>query len=309
MKRSISIIGAILGIALASGPAQAQSADDPLTRPIAPDYARRWLTPLPPARVFGNSYFVGFAGLGVALIDTGDGLILIDGAVPQSVRDVEANIRRLGFRVEDIRYILSTEPHWDHAGGIAALARDSGATVVASAPAAEVFRTGRIGTDDPQFEEAEPFPAVANVRTVIDGETLRLGNIVVTARATPGHTAGSMSWTWRSCEAGRCLNVVFGASLNAVSADGYRFADPAHRPIIETFRRSFATMRALPCDILIISHPDQLGLDERYRRFQAGERPNPLIDPNACRTYADRAEQRLDTRLAKEMGQAAAPGS
>lgn len=309
MTRSISIIGAILGAALANGAAQAQPQDDPLTRPIAPDYAQRWLTPLPPAHIHGNTYFVGFAGLGVALIRTSAGLILIDGAVPQAVRGVEANIRQLGLRVEDIRYILSTEPHWDHAGGIAALARDSGATVVAGGPAAEVFRTGRVGTDDPQSAHLTPFPPVANVRGIADGETLRLGDTVVTARATPGHTAGSMSWSWRSCEGDRCLNVVFGASLNAVSADGYRFSDPANRAIVANFRRSFAAMRALPCDILITSHPDQFGLDERYRRFQAGERPNPLVDPDACRAYADLTEQRLETRLATEAGQAASPGS
>ncbi len=118
MQRGITIISGILATALARGAAQAQPADDPLTRPISPDYAQRWLMPLPPARIFGNTHFVGFAGLGVVLIRTSDGLILIDGAVPQAVRDVEANIRSLGFRVEDIRYILTTEPHWDHAGGV-----------------------------------------------------------------------------------------------------------------------------------------------------------------------------------------------
>lgn len=308
MKRSIAIISTMVGTAL-SVTAQAQPADDPLTRPISPDYAQRWLSPLPPARIFGNTHFVGFAGLGVVLIRTEDGLILIDGAVPQAVRDIEANIRELGFRVEDIRYILTTEPHWDHAGGVAALARDSGATVLAGAPVVEAFRTGRVASDDPQAAHLTPFPAVANVRGISDGETVRLGDTVVTGRATPGHTAGSMSWSWRSCEGERCLNVVFGASLNAVSADGYRFSDPANAAIVASFRRSFAAMRALPCDILITSHPDQTGLDERYRRFQAGETPNPLIDANACRAYADVTERRLDTRLATEAGRAAPPGS
>ncbi len=308
VKRSIAIIGTIVGTALA-GAAQAQPADDPLTRPISPDYAQRWLTPLPPARIYGNTHFVGFAGLGVVLIRTGDGLILIDGAVPQAVRDVEANIRSLGFRVEDIRYILTTEPHWDHAGGVAALARDSGATVLAGAPVVAAFRTGRVGRDDPQAAHLTPFPAVPNVQAIADGETVRLGDTVVTARATPGHTAGSMSWSWRSCEGEACLDVVFGASLNAVSADGYRFSDPANAAIVASFRRSFAAMRALPCDILITSHPDQIGLDERYRRFRTGETPNPLIDANACRAYADLAEQRLEARLATEAGQAATPGT
>lgn len=296
MKRGIALIGVALGLSAA----QARPADDPLTRPISPDYAKRWLTPLPPGRVFGDTYFVGFAGLGVALIKTSAGLILVDGGVPQGVASVEANIRALGLRVDDIRYILTTEPHWDHAGGIAALARDSGAQVVASGPTAQIFRTGRVGADDPQSADLVPFPPVAKVRVMKDGGTLRLGSTVVTAHATPGHTAGSMSWSWRSCEGAVCRAIVFGASLNAVSSDGYRFSETAHAPVVTAFRHSFARMRALPCDILLISHPDQFGLDDRYRRAQAGERPNPLIDPNACRAYADRAEQRLDERLAKE---------
>jgi metallo-beta-lactamase class B len=300
MKHGISIIGAVLGMTAA----WAQPVDDPLTRPIAPDSAQRWLTPLPPGRVLGDTYFVGFAGLGIALIKTSAGLILIDGGVPQAVSAIEANIRKLGFRVEEIRYILVTEPHWDHAGGVAALARDSGAQVVASVPTATVLRTGRVGSDDPQFAILVPFPPVAKVRAVRGGETVRLGNTIVTARATPGHTAGSMSWSWRSCEASECRTVVFGASLNAVSSEAYRFTDAAHAPVVASFRRGFAAMRALPCDILLISHPDQFGLDERYRRAQAGERPNPLIDANACRAYADRAEQKLDDRLAKEKSEA-----
>jgi metallo-beta-lactamase class B len=144
MKIPSFFLAAFVAAVLIGQSARAHEADDALTRAIAPDFAQRWLAPLPPARLHGDTYYVGFAGLGVVLIRTNDGLILIDGAVPQAVREVEANIRLLGFRVEDIRYILSTEPHWDHAGGIAALARDSGATVVASAPAAQAHRTASL---------------------------------------------------------------------------------------------------------------------------------------------------------------------
>ena len=286
--------------ATAAQPARAHEADDPLTRAIAPDFAQRWLAPLPAARLHGDTYFVGFGGLGVALVRTRDGLVLVDGAVPQAVQAVEANIRELGFRVEDVRYILSTEPHWDHAGGIAALARDSGATVVASANAARALRAGKVGRDDPQYGDLAAFPPVTRLRTIADGETLQLGGTTFTARATPGHTAGSLSWSWRSCAEDRCLDVVFGASLNAVSAEGYRFSDGPGLAVTAALRRSFERMRALPCDLLITSHPDQSGFDDRYRRFVAGEQPNPLFDAGACRAHADRAEQRLDARLARE---------
>src|SRR5258706_9371292 len=204
-----------LGVAAALlGTSVSASTDDPLLRPIAASYAAHWLKPQDPIRVHGNSYLVGFAGLNVGLIRTDAGLILIDGALPQAVSTVEANIRRLGFRVKDIKLILSTEPHFDHAGGLAALARDSGATVVASASAAEVLRAGRSAADDPQAGSLAAFPAVKRLRVVRDGQSLRLGDTIVTAHATPGHTAGSMSWTWQSCEDGKCLAMVFASSLN-----------------------------------------------------------------------------------------------
>jgi metallo-beta-lactamase class B len=289
MKLTLRSIMAAVTLAVCS-PAYGADGDDPLLRPIAPGHAARWLGSRPPVRLHGNSWVVGFEGLSVLLIDSGDGLILIDGAVPQAVPAIEANIASLGFRVEDIELILSTEPHYDHAGGIAALARDSGATVVASEAAVEVLRRGRSGPDDPQAAHLPAFPAVERLRAVADGEVVRLGNVEIVARATPGHTAGSMSWSWRSCDGERCADIVFAASLNPVSADGYRFTDPAHHPVVTSFRRTFAAMRNLPCDILVTAHPGQ----------SASGNPQ-----GACRAYADASERRLDARLAEEVGAAA----
>jgi metallo-beta-lactamase class B len=283
-------------------PAQARPAPehDPLLQPIAPEYARRWLGVEVPTKLYGNTYLVGFSGLDVALISTSDGLILIDGALPQAVPAIEDNIRRLGFRIEDVKYILSTEPHYDHASGLAALARDSGATVIASPAAAAVLRRGQSGPDDPQAAWLLPFPGVERVRALRDGETLRLGDVEITARATPGHTAGSMSWSWRSCEEGDCKAVVFGSSLNPISADGYRFSDPANRALLDGFRGTFASLRAIPCDILLTAHMEQSGGDVRLAQLRQGVRPNPFIDPTACAAYADKHEALLDRRLERE---------
>lgn len=293
---------ALLGLAsVADAVAQVPDADDLLLRPVAPESAARWLIGSEePIRIHGNTYLVGFAGLNIALIDSGDGLILIDGAVPQAVREIQANIRRLGFRPEDIRYILSTEPHLDHAGGIAALARDSGATVVASAAAAEVLRRGRSGPDDPQAAWLDDFPPVQRLRAVADGETLRLGNVEIVARATPGHTPGSMSWSWRSCESGACLDIVFAASLNPLAAEPYRFSDPRNASALAAFRATFARLRALPCGILFTPHHGQSGGEEKLARLREERRPNPFVDPSACRAYADAFEARLDAQLAAE---------
>jgi metallo-beta-lactamase class B len=278
--------------------AATQQQDDPLTRPIAPEAAAKWIGPQAPMRVYGNTYLVGFQGMNVGLIDTGKGLILIDGAVPQSVRALEANLRTLGFRIQDVKLILSTEPHFDHAGGLAALARDSGATVLAGGWAVTVLKQGKSTPDDPQAAWLEAFPAVSRVRAVKDGQVIRLGNVAVTARATPGHTPGSMSWTWRSCEGRACKTVVFGSSINPVAADGYRFT--RHPEVVASFRASHARFRALPCDILFSAHPDNSGGVEKYARFAKGVRPNPYVDPGACRAYAARSERALAERLAEE---------
>lgn len=271
---------------------------DPLTRPIAPDYAKRWLAPQAPARLHGDSYLVGFGGLNVALIRTSAGLILIDGAVPQAVGDIERKIDELGFSIRQVKLILSTEPHFDHAGGIAALARDSGATVVASGPAAAVLRQGGGDPDDPQAASLERFPGVTTLRVARDGEAIRLGDTTVTAQATPGHTLGSMSWRWKSCEGKDCRTIVFAASLNPIAADGWRFADPAHRRFVVAFRGSIARVKAMPCDMLIASHP-QDGDAERLAKLVKARTPNPFADPGVCRRYAGRAEAALAKKLAE----------
>lgn len=299
MKRMI--VGGVVGAVMASVAAMAGAqADDPLTRPIAPEAAARWLTPQAPVRIHGNFYLVGFGALNVGLIRTSAGLILIDGGVPQGVAQVEAHIRQLGFRVKDVKFILSTEPHFDHAGGLAALARDSGAQVVASKAGARTLGLGHSEADDPQFGELAAFPAPTNIRTMKDGETLRLGGTTVTARATPGHTAGSMSWTWRSCAAGACRNIVFGSSLNPISADGYRFTDPAHAAVVASFRKTFDAFAALPCDILVTSHPDASGGDVKMASFLNRKAPNPFVDPGACRAYVAKYRTVFETRLAGE---------
>jgi len=265
------------------------AADDPLTRPMAVERAKEWLAPVPPERIFGKTWLVGFGGLSVALIDTVDGLVLVDGALPQAAPAILANVRAAGFDPGDIKYILSTEPHWDHGGGFAALARDTGATVVASARGAQGLRAGALAADDPQLAYGGTWPAVTTrVRVVKDGEVLDLGDTQITAHATPGHTMGSMSWSWNACEGGTCKQIVFASSLNPVSADGYRYTSPAGKPFVAGFGKSYRIMDTLKCDVLISAHPDNAG----EGRFND--------KPGACRAYVERSRGMLEKRLAAE---------
>ncbi|WP_447728393.1 subclass B3 metallo-beta-lactamase [Sphingomonas koreensis] len=290
----------LAALTLFSGQAVGQQADrdDPLLRPIAADYARQWLEPQTPVRMHGQSYYVGFQGLGIVLVRTSAGLILIDGGVPQSVRATQANIRKLGFDPKQIKYIFVTEPHWDHAGGVAALARDSGATVIAGTAAVKELRRGNVGKDDPQASIHAPMPPVARIRGVRDGEAVRIGGVSIVARATPGHTAGSTSWQWQSCEGKACATFVFSASINPVSDDAYRFTDHPER--VALLRRGAAKLASLRCDIAIPSHPSTNDTLAHLAALERSRAPNPLIDKNACTALAATYAQRLDARLAKE---------
>jgi metallo-beta-lactamase class B len=281
--------------------ANAGDSIDPLTQAIHAGNSDQWNTSQTPMKLYGNTYYVGVLGLSSVLIDTGAGLMLIDGDMPQSVALIEANIRKLGFKVGDIKFILSSHAHFDHAGGIAALQRDSGAVVLASPLTAQVLRTGQPAVDDPQYPELSIFPAVGTLREVQDGEVVQLGKTAVKAHHTPGHAPGGVSWTWQSCEGGTCLNVVYADSLHAVSVDSYHYtADANHGDLTAPLRKSIQTIAALPCDILISAHPDQSDLQHHLQVAKTKPHPNPFIDANACRTYAADAQAFLDSRVASE---------
>lgn len=268
------------------------------------DACEAWNAPQAPFRVFGNTYYVGVAGLSAVLVASDQGLILLDGDLPQSAPLIDANIRKLGFRTENIRLIVNSHAHFDHAGGIAALQRASGATVAASAAGARAIESGGPPPDDPQYAfgpAANDFPAVKHVKVVADGEVLRVGPLAITAHLTPGHTPGSTTWTWQSCEGARCLHVVYGDSLTSISAPGFRFSGDRTHPSVEAaFRRSISTVASLPCDILLAVHPSFAGMEDKLRRLREHPGSEPFVDPAACRTYAGDAERRLNQRIAEE---------
>lgn len=252
-----------------------------------------WSDAAPPARIHGSTYYVGTCGITVLLIATPDGHVMIDGATEQAAPHVLANIRKLGFDPRDVKLIVSTHEHIDHVGGLAALKAATGAKLVARMPARAALASGRADPDDPQAAILPPFTGVAVDRIVRDGEVVRLGRQRLTVHATPGHTSGGTSWSWRSCDSGKCQQVVYADSLNASSADGYRFADHPER--VAPLRASIAKVAALDCGLLLSPHPSASAMFERF----AGNRP--LAESDACRAYAAAAGKRLDDRLASEV--------
>ena len=263
--------------------------------PYACDRCDDWNAPHVPFRIHGNTWYVGTDGLSSILIETSDGLILLDGGLPQSAALIDTNIRALGFDPLDIKAILVSHAHFDHAGGVAALQRLSRANVFSSEAGTATLTSGRLGEDDPQYvadSDDGRFPAIRNVTAVGDGEFVSVGSVNVQAHYTPGHTAGSVSWTWESCALNTCLDVVYADSLTAVSAQGYSFAaSGAATRMVE----SAGKIADLPCDILLSPHPFFFGMHDKLERRDEG---NPFINSLACTFYAESAldwlEQRLD---------------
>lgn len=258
-------------------------------------HAADWEGAQDPFRLHGNSYYVGTQGLSSVLITSPAGHILIDGASPKAAAQIAAHIRQLGFRLEDIRFILVSHEHLDHAGGIAELQRLSGATVLTSPAAKPVLASGKADKGDPQFGNGMPDMApIASVRTVSDGETVALGPLSVKAHYTPGHTQGGISWTWQAAEGGKTMNMVYADSLTAIAGPSFRYSGntlyPQARADVE---RSIARVASLPCDILISAHPEASGLFERQAK-------GAFADPNACKAYAESGRARLATTLAQE---------
>jgi metallo-beta-lactamase class B len=238
------------------------------------------------------------------LITSSDGLILLDGGLPQSAAPIDRHIRALGFDLANVRIIANSHAHYDHAGGIAALQRASGAAVVASESGKQALEAGMATPDDPQFgfgPKVMALPPVHNVRVVADHEIVRVGPLAVTAHYTPGHTPGAITWTWQSCEGTRCVNMVYADSLSAVSAPGFRFTGDAKTPSLEaSFRKSIATIEQLPCDVLVTVHPAFVGIDKKLARRKEAPDTNPFVDANSCRAYAASLRKNLEARLAEE---------
>lgn len=268
--------------------------------PDAPYVCERcdaWNEPIAPFRIYGNTWYVGTDGLTSLLIDTGDGFVLIDGGLPQSAALIVANIGALGFDPLAIKAILVSHTHFDHAGGIAALQRLTHAEVFASEAGAPVLASGRLAEDDPQYvagTDSGGFPPVGDVTVVGDGETVSFGGVDVRAVYTPGHTPGSVTWTWKSCVLGTCYDVVYADSMSPVSAPGFSFgASGAADRIVE----SAGKIADLDCDILLSPHPFFFGMHDKLEHRDEG---NPFVNNLACTLYAESTLGWLERRLAAE---------
>lgn len=255
-----------------------------------------WSDPAPPAHIHGRSWYVGTCGITVVLVETSAGLVLIDTGPADAAPHVLANIKALGFDPPQVKWLLMTHEHFDHVGGMAAIKRATGAKLLTQPAAAPVMRSGKADAGDPQAAllNKEPMAPVTVDRTLRDGEALTVGDTRFTLHANPTHSPGSTSWTWKSCEGGKCLTIAYADSISTISSDDYRFTD--HPDRIEAARAGLRTIEQLPCDIILTPHPGGSGLLERL----SGK--DSLTFERACTSYAALGSNRLMERLAKEAG-------
>jgi metallo-beta-lactamase class B len=254
--------------------------------------------PVDPFRIAENLYYVGSSDIGSYLVTTAAGHILIDAGYASTAPIIEANVAKLGRRIDDVKILLNTQGHGDHAGGFAAIKKRTGATLMVSAADADLIERG--GAHDFSLGDSLTFPSVKVDRRLKDGDTVTLGGMTLTAHLTPGHTMGCTTWTFDTQDAGRLVHVVDLCGLSIL--EHTRVSGMPGYPGIRTdYERTFRTLRTLPVDIFIGAHASYYGGMEKAAKAKANPSgPNPFVDPEGFRRMVDAAERRFRERLARE---------
>jgi metallo-beta-lactamase class B len=257
-----------------------------------------WTTAIPPFRIVGNVYYVGSADLAAYLITTPHGLILINSNLKSSVPQIRRSVEALGFRFSDVKILLISHGHFDHAAGSKDIKQMTGAkyeVMDADVPLVESGgKTDFLYGKDPdmQFE-----PTKVDV-VLHDGDEVKLGGVVLVAHLTPGHTKGCTTWTMKVTDGGKSYNVVFVGSTSVNT--GYKLVGNAEYPqIAQDYELTFRTLKGLPCDVFLGAHGIYFGMKEKIAKMKPGG-PNPFVDPAGYRSFVAEREQAFQKELAKQ---------
>lgn len=284
-----SLIACSLATCLLSPVPPASAAEPPLPQLEAYTVDASWRQPITPLRIADRTWQIGTEGLTALLVLTDDGAVLIDGGMPQAADLLLANMQGLDVAPDDLRLLLSSHAHADHAGPFATLKRRTGARLVANAESAALFARG--GSDDLHFGDDITYPPVQTDRIVMDHEVVSQGGIDFTVHFVPGHTPGSVAWTWTDTRDGRPVRIAY---VDSLSAPGYRLlGNPRYPRLVEDYRLSFDVVRGLPCDLLLTPHPGASNWN-----YAAGDAAG--ANALTCAAYADGAEARFEAQLAEE---------
>lgn len=259
-----------------------------------------WVRPIKPYRVVGNIYYVGSEGLSAWLVTTSEGHVLLDGGPSaEGGKLIERNIQSLGFKLSDVKVLINTHAHYDHAGGLAQLKADTGAKLWASRADKPALEKGQHFGDN--ANGLTPFPAVKVDKAFGDETKLKMGGSTLVAHLTPGHTIGCTSWTTQVVERGRALNVTFPCSLSV--AGNVLVGNKTHKSIVADYRASFAALRAIPTDVMLPSHEEQGDLLAKRQKQLRGD-ADAFIDPTELGKFVDGYETRFNQELARQQGAA-----
>ena len=251
------IAGALLMALGCAGPARAQG-------------NASWTEPHAPFRIADNLYYVGSKGLANYLITTPQGLILINSDLEANVPMIRASVEQLGFKFTDIKILLISHAHWDHNAGSAAIKAQTGAQYMVMDADVPVVEAG--GKSDFQYgrNPGSLYPPTKVDRVLHDGDQVKLGDNVLVAHLTPGHTKGCTTWTMKVRDGARSYDVVIVGSPNV--NPGYKLVNnPLYPEIAADYEKMFRVLKSLPCDIFLGAHGDYYDLDSKYARLQKGE--------------------------------------
>jgi metallo-beta-lactamase class B len=269
-----------------------------LARPAENEY----LVPFPAYHIIGNVYFVGSKSLGIYLITTPEGHILVNAGLAESVPLIQESVAKLGFKFSDIKILLISHAHFDHDAGAARIKELTGAKYMVMDADVPVVESG--GRED-FFYGKRPemrYPPAKVDRVVHDGDTVTLGGVLLTAHLTPGHTKGCTTWTMKAQDGGKSCDVVIVGSPNV--NEGYKLVGNAAYPqIASDYVRGFQALRALHCDVFLGAHGGYYGMEAKYARVKDGAE-NPFIDPDGYRNYVNEREQAFRAELEKQQAEA-----
>jgi metallo-beta-lactamase class B len=255
--------------------------------------------PFEPLRIIGNIHYVGASDVSSFLITTPDGHILIDSGFEATVPAIREGVRKLGYRFEDIKILLNSHAHLDHAGGHALVKRLTHAQIVMSEADAALLARGGKGDFPPISERIMAYEPARADRIIRDGEQVSLGDVTLTAHLTPGHTKGCTTWTMVVKEAEQQFNVLFYGSTTILP--GVHLVDNARYPgIADDFTKTFRLLKSLPCDVFLAPHGSMFGLGQKARQHITAEKTNPFIDRDGYRSFVTHSEQLFQQQLKRD---------
>lgn len=252
-----------------------------------------WRQPFDPVRIVGNVYYVGTRGLSSFLVVTPDGGIVIDSGETESVPFIRAGIEKLGFRLSDVKILLTGHAHYDHVGGHADLQRLTGAKVMVMDADVKAMETGK----DLSALGAKGWKPVKVDRVLKDGDTVALGGVTLTAHLTPGHTQGCTTWTMDAMQDGKTHQVAFLCSVTV--NEGVHLVNNTRVPAIaEHYAQAFRVLHGIKPDVFVAQHGSVFDLEGKAKRVTATV--NPFVDPAGYQAAITKAEQAYRTQLAAD---------